>query len=552
MPAADPSPTEAGAPAFPTLTPAQLAQIAAYGRTREVAAGDVLFTPADPDYPFVALIDAHVAIVHQGDDGESTIARHGPGRFLGDLGLMTGARALLTAKVTSSGRVISVDAADFRTLLDAETDLARTIVDAFLARRTLLQQGAGARIIRIIGSRFMPAALRLRQYATRMRLPHHWEDLDDAPDVDRLLAQVGVTANDLPVVVTAHGVLRNPTPGLLASTLGLSYASAPGRVIDVAVIGAGPAGLAAAIYAASEGLSAMLVEGHAPGGQAGTSSLIENYLGFPSGISGQELTDRATAQAQKFGVALHVPCEVVSLAPGSEHHTLTLQGGEEVAARVVVIATGARYRRLPLARWEEFEGAGIYYAATDLESRVCRGRGVVVLGGGNSAGQAALFMAEHAERVDVVIRRADLSATMSRYLIARIEAHPRIHVRAHSEITGLAGEGVLSHVELTRRGGEAELVPCDGLFCFIGAEAATAFLPDEIARDAAGFILTDRDVTSREATSAAEEVLPFETSVAGIFAVGDVRRGSMKRVASAVGEGSAAISSAHRYLASRG
>lgn len=541
--------------AFPTLNPPQLERLAAYGTVCQVAAGDVLFTPKDAGYDFYALMDATVDIVHRGAGEDRLIATHGPGRFLGDLGLMTGAKPLLTAEVVGPGSLVQVPPDAFRELLNGEAELSRIIVDAFLARRAILQQGEGAQILRIIGSRFMPAALRLRQFATRMRLPHVWEDLEDHPDVDAVLAAIGVGSADMPVVVTSTGVLRNPTPGILAETLGLSYRSVPGRVYDVAVVGAGPAGLAAGIYAASEGLSSVVLDTVGPGGQAGSSSLIENYLGFPRGISGRELTDRATAQAQKFGVSITSPCEASSLEVGGEVNVIRLRGGAEVPARVVVVATGARYRRLPLDRWEHFEGAGIYYAATDLETRSCAGQPVVVIGGGNSAGQAALFLAEQASSVDIVVRRDGLEETMSRYLIARIEVHPRIRVRSRTSVTAVDGDESLSHIELTAVDETTSREACAGLFCFIGADAATSWLPPEVQLDRTGFVLTDRDVVAADGGdvhSAGREVLPYESSVPGVFAVGDVRHGSTKRVAAAVGEGSASIRSAHQYLAKRG
>jgi thioredoxin reductase (NADPH) len=535
--------------AYPTLTSEQLLQIASYGRKRVVDAGEVLFTPADDHYDFYALLDASVDILQRGEGEEQVVAHHGPGRFLGDLGLMTGAKPLLTGVVRGGGRLIQVTHADFRQLLEGEVELGRMIVDALLARRARLQQGPGARLLRILGSRFMPEALALRQFATRMRLPHVWEDLEDHPDVDAMLHAIGVGSDDLPVAVTPTAVLRRPTPGELAENLGLSYRSTPGRVYDVAVVGAGPAGLAAAVYAASEGLTAVVLDAAGPGGQAGTSSMIENYLGFPAGISGRELTERASAQAQKFGVAITSPCEATGVAFGPLHHTILLKGGDTVPARVVIVASGARYRRLPLPDWATFEGAGIYYAATDLEARQCQRQPVTVLGGGNSAGQAALHLAEYAERVSIVVRRAGLSETMSRYLIARIEAHPRIEVRSDTVISAVHGDTILSAIALTR----AEVTSreaCGGLFCFIGADAATDWLPAEVALDHAGFVLTGRDLAPTPgAEGGRREPLPFESSVPGIFAVGDVRHGSTKRVATAVGEGSAVISAAHRYLA---
>ena len=435
--------------AFPTLTDDQLARIATYGSELRVEDGDLWFTPSDPDDDFFVRIDASVRIVHRGAGEEQVVAVHGPGRFLGDLGLMTGAKPILTGEVERGGRLVRMSHAAFRRLLDGEADLSRIIVDAFIAWRTRLQQGEGARLLRILGSRFMPEALRLRQFATRMHLPHVWEDLEDQPDVDAMLSAIGVGADDLPVAVTPTAVMRRPTPGELAETLGLSYRPEPGRVYDVAVIGAGPAGLAAAVDAASEGLTVVVLDAVGPGGQAGTSSLIENYLGFPSGISGRELTERATAQAQKSGVRITSPCEAAGLEIGSEVHVVRLGGGDAVPARVVVVATGARYRRLPLAGWESLEGAGIYYAASELETRVCADRSVVVLGGGNSAGQAALFLAEHAKRIAIVVRRDGLAETMSRYLVARIESHPRIEVLTRTRVTAVHGSDTLNALDLT-------------------------------------------------------------------------------------------------------
>jgi len=349
-----------------------------------------------------------------------------------------------------------------------------------------------------------------------MRLPHVWEDLEDQPDVEAMLAAIGVGTDDLPVAVTPTGVLRRPTPGELAETLGLSYQPVPGRVYDVVVVGAGPAGLAAAVYAASEGLTAVVLDAVGPGGQAGTSSMIENYLGFPTGISGRELTERATAQAQKFGVHITSPCEAAGLEIGSEVHVVRLGGGE-------------------------------------LETRVCADRPVVVLGGGDSAAQAALFLAEHARRVAIVVRRDGLAETMSRYLVARIESHPRIEVLTRTRVTAVHGGDTLNAVDLTCDGG-TKTAECAGPFCFIGADAATAWLPPEVQLDRSGFVLTDRDLVGREPLGpdgGGRDLLPYGSSVPGIFAVGDVRHGSTKRVATAVGEGSAVISAAHRYLAGR-
>lgn len=534
--------------AFPTLTSDDVARIQAYGTRRAIAVGERLFAPGDRDYDFFVIVDGEVAVVQPDGAEEILLATHGAGRFLGELNMLTGSQLMVAARVDEAGHVIQVPSDQLRRLLDREADLGRVIVDAFLARRAILQRGVGARSLQILGSRYSPEALRLRQFVTRMRLPHTWEDLEEHAEVDRVLAGLGVAASETPVVVTPTGVLRRPAPGDLAALLGLTYTPAPGDLFDVAVVGAGPAGLAAAVYAASEGLRTLVLDAAGPGGQAGTSSLIENYLGFPSGLSGRELTERAAAQAQKFGARITSPCEVASLAAGAESHTVTINGGDQVAARTVVVATGARYRRLPVPDWERFEGSGIYYAATELEARGCAGRRVAVIGGGNSAGQAALFLAGHASSVQLLVRRDGLAESMSRYLVDRIEGHPRITLRPRSQVVAVHGDEVLRRIEVSDGTGARVGADCDALFCFIGAEAATGWLPPEVQLDPSGFVLTDRDLPA-DTASAGREPLPYESSVPGVFAAGDVRCGSTKRVASAVGEGAAAIGSAHRYLA---
>jgi thioredoxin reductase (NADPH) len=379
-------------------------------------------------------------------------------------------------------------------------------------------------------------------------------DLEDAQDVDVMLAAVGMRPSDTPVVITPTRVIRHATPGELAQHLGLTYHAVPGHTFDMVIVGAGPAGLGAAVYAASEGLDAVILDAVATGGQAGSSSRIENYLGFPGGISGEELTSRAAVQAQRFGARINSPCAVANLRAAEGYHAVELEDGSIVPGRSVLIATGARYRKLPLPRWESFEGAGIYYAATDLEARIFAGQPVVVLGGGNSAGQGALFLAAHAEHVTIVVRSDELEANMSRYLIDRVLADPRISLRTGTVITGIEGADHLKRVVLETAKGEHATLECRGLFCFIGAEPATAWLlDDDIAQDPSGFVLTDRDLP-RDGTSVwatlGREPLPLETSMPGVIAAGDVRHGSVKRVAAAVGEGATAVRSAQLYLAS--
>jgi thioredoxin reductase (NADPH) len=412
---------------------------------------------------------------------------------------------------------------------------------------------SGARAsIRVVGSRFSPESLRVREFLARNRIPHEWLDPDRDAAVERLLREFAITPGELPVVIVSGSVLRHPTPGVLAQYLGLTIDSLPERCFDLVVVGAGPAGLAAAVYGASEGLRTLVVEMVAVGGQAAGSSRIENYLGFPTGISGGDLTERAVVQAEKFGAHLTSPCTAASLCEKAGHLVVRLSDGTEVAGRAVIVASGAHYRRLDAARLADFEGKGVYYAATEMEARLCAGSPVVVAGGGNSAGQAALFLAASGSHVTVVIRGHDLGASMSRYLVDRIEAEARIDVRINSKITGLDGDRTLTSVRVTTGGLEAVL-PCLALFSFIGADPATGWLSGCAALDEGGFVLTDRSLGEEHLAGRWEALgrrpLPFETSYPGLFAAGDVRAGSTKRVAAAVGEGSAAVRSVHEYLA---
>jgi thioredoxin reductase (NADPH) len=419
-----------------------------------------------------------------------------------------------------------------------------------MARREILRSGAGAQAIRIIGSRYSPEAMGLRSFAEHSRLAHTWIDIEDAGDVEQLLDSMGITRQDTPVVITPTGMLRDATVGELAEELGLTFKPVPGYTFDLIVVGSGPAGLAAAVYGASEGLSTVCLDAVSVGGQAGASSRIENYAGFPNGISGGDLTARTAAQALRLGARLNAPCEVVGLRPEVGFQVIVLNDGSEIATRAVIVASGARYRRLAATGLDRFEGAGVYYAATDLEARVCAGAPVLVVGGGNSAGQAAIYLAEHDSHVTVAIRRDSLVETMSQYLIARIEAHPQIDLLSGVEVDELAGRDHLERVALTRAAtGEHLEITSSGLFCFIGALPATEWLDGGVLLDEDGFVLTDRDVRGRD--DMVSEPLPYETSTPGVFAVGDVRSGSMKRVAAAVGEGSSAVRSVHERLATQ-
>ena len=539
--------------AAPTLGAEPLRELASLGEERAVEVGDVLYRAGDESYDFLVVLEGTVDIIRPDAEGDALITTHGAGRFLGELNMLTGQRLYLTARVSEAGRVLAVPAHEFRRVMASKPELADTIFSAFVARRELLRLGEGARSLRIIGSRYSSGAMALRAFAARSRLPHEWIDIEDADDVDVLLAGMGFRPRDTPIVITTTGVLRHPSPGELAEHLGLTFRQAPGYMFDLVVVGSGPAGLAAAVYGASEGLDTISLDAVSTGGQAGASSRIENYVGFPNGISGEELASRAAIQAQRLGARLNAPCQVAGLRVEDGFEVIVLADGSEVPARTVIVASGARYRRLAVDDLDRFEGAGVYYAATDLEARICAGQPVIVVGGANSAGQAAIYLAQQRSEVSIVIRGDDLTHSMSHYLIERIEADPRIELLTTTEVRALSGSDHLEQVTLEQtRSGERRTVDCSGLFCFIGADPATAWLGGALELDAKGFVLTDRALPAAIADGplfGPRAPLPFETSVPGVFAVGDVRSGSLKRVAAAVGEGSSAVRSVHDHLA---
>ena len=537
--------------AFPTLDEPDLAYLETLGTRRSVAVGEYLYRQGDAAYDFYVIRSGVVEITVSADGEDRVLTRHGAGRFLGELNMLNGMRVLVSARVVEPGEVIAIPAASLRHVLATRPGLGDTILAAFIARRSVLMTGASA-AVRVIGSRFSPESLRLREYLARSRIPHEWLEAERNPAVERLLRDSDVQPADLPVVIAAGTVLRHPTPGELAAYLGLTVDSIPERCVGLVVVGGGPAGLAASVYGASEGLSTLGVEMIAAGGQAGTSSRIENYLGFPTGISGGDLTQRAVVQAEKFGAHLTSPCAATALREAGGHLVVRLADGTEIAGRAVIVATGARYRRLDVRRLEVFEGNGVYYAATEMEARMCVSSPVVVAGGGNSAGQAGLFLAQSGSDVTFVIRADDLGASMSRYLVDRIEADDRIRVRTGARITGVDGDQTLRSVTISGAEGE-ETLRCAALFSFIGADPSSGWLSGCAALDEHGFILTDRALGAEDLDGRWEALgrlpFPFETSHPGLFAVGDVRAGSTKRVAAAVGEGSASVRSVHDYLA---
>jgi thioredoxin reductase (NADPH) len=537
----------------PLLSAEQLARIGRYGEPQHVEAGEVLYGPGDKSYDLIVLDDASVEIVQPAtqDEPEESIVTHESGAFLGELNMLTGQAVYLIARVTRGGRVHRIKPDGFRRVMAEDPELADVLLETFRARRRLLRDSSAARSLELVGSSMDARSLALRTYAARRALPHLWFDADSVAG-EAFMKTMELTSGDLPAAVTSQGTLRRATPGSLAVELGLTYQRpSSGRVVDVVIVGAGPAGLAAAVYAASEGLSTTLLDGVAGGGQAATTTRIENYLGFPSGVSGSELTELAEAQAMKFGARVSSPCEVVALETGHELRAV-LADQTGIGAHSVIIATGARYRSLPLERWDEFVGAGIFYAATEIEARACGGQPVTVVGGGNGAGQAALFLAAGGCTVTIAIRRPEITSNMSRYLVDRLLASPNVTIRPATEVTRLDGDTSLESLVFRGATGAVDHQACHALFCFIGAEPATDWLNGAIALDEKGFVCTDTSLEPRDLGETWQTLgrapLPFETSVPGVFAVGDVRHGSMKRVAAAVGEGASVVRSVHAVV----
>lgn len=526
-------------------------QLLPFGVVRVTEDGESLYEAGAVDPSFFVILEGDAVIVRTSGENEVVVATHGPGWFLGELNLFTGQRSLFAARMAGPGRVLVIEPSQFRRVMASLPTVADTIFRTLAARRDFLRLGEAAAAVRIVGSRYSAASMALRAFAAQSHLIHQWIDLEDLDDPAVALAGLGLRPVDTPVVITPTEVLRGPSPGELAAALGLTLRPVSGFVYDLVVVGTGPAGLAASVYGASEGLTTVSLDAIATGGQAAASSRIENYVGFPNGISGEDLVTATAIQAQRLGARLNSPCNVVGLRDERRFFVLALEDGSELPARSVIIATGARYRRLAVDELERFEGAGVYYAATDLETRVCAGQPVVVIGGGNSAGQAAIYLAQQGSRVSLVIRRDSLEATMSDYLIRRIEADPNIELLGSTEVRSLEGASHLEQITLENtRTAATTTAPCAGLFCFIGAEPASAWLDECLALDASGFVLTDRDIPEHRRTAfGLREPLPFETSWPGVFAAGDVRHGSLKRVAAAVGEGSSAVRSVHDYLA---
>jgi len=538
---------------FPVLAPALIDRIRPLSKVRDVSAGEVLFEPNDTNIPFFVLLSGFMEIVQPDLSGERRIATHAPGEFTGEMSMISGQRCLVTGRITEDGQVLEIDPTTFRNLIAKDAELSEIFMRAFILRRIELVRTESGLIV-IMGSRHSGSTLVLREFLSRNGIPHRFIDLDTDKTSQELLDRFNVKMSEIPVVICrAQTILRNPTTTKLAECLGLNLNIDTSQVRDVIIIGGGPSGLAAAVYAASEGLDAVVVEASLPGGQAGSSSKIENYLGFPTGISGQELTNRAVIQAEKFGAKLMLAHNVVGLDCDRRPYRVKLDNGVSLATRSIVIASGAQYNKPKIENLKNFEGQGIYYGATFMEAQLCGDEEIVIVGGGNSAGQAAVFLTQSAKKVYMLVRSGQLSDTMSRYLIQRIEENPSIELHYKTEVVGLEGS---SHLERMtwRRNETGALEPRDirHLFVMAGASPRTEWLQGCLALDNKGFILTGRDLETDGALNGwplGRSPYMLETSLPGVFAVGDVRAGNVKRVASAVGEGSISIHLVHRSLA---
>ena len=538
---------------FPVLTPVHVKRLADHGRHRRVARDEVLLEVGDNVVPFFVVVSGELEALRPAGGDDTAIATVGPGQFSGEVNMITGRRALVRIRVSKSGEVIELDRQAVVRLVQTDAELSEILLRAFILRRVeLIARDAGDVVV--IGSMHNAATLRVRAFLTRNGHPFHYVDLDRDADAQELLDQFHLHAGEVPVLICrGDAVLRNPTNAQIADCLGFNEAIDQGHVSDLVIVGAGPAGLAAAVYGASEGLDVFVLESTAPGGQAGSSSRIENYLGFPTGISGLDLTGRAYTQAQKFGAHIMVAKVATGLSRDGQGYTVAVEGGASLRARTVIIATGAEYRKPALENLTKFEGAGVYYTATPMESQFCIGEEVIIVGGGNSAGQAAVFLTQTAARVHVFVRGDGLADTMSRYLIRRLEESDKAVVRTHAEIVALEGDGHLERVRWRdNRTEKLETIPVRHVFMMTGAVPNTGWLDRSVVLDDKGFIKTGPDL-SRDDLAAAGWPLTrppdlLETSFPGVFAVGDVRAGNIKRVASAVGEGSIAVAFVHQVL----
>jgi len=537
--------------AFPKLTEEQIRQLARYAgaSTKTFHAGEALFHAGDRDPKFFVIKSGELEIIDVTGDQPKTIRVQGPGDFTGDVGHLTGSPKVVSAIARSDCEVYEMSEAELRKVLNQDPELSDLILQAFIARRQLMRESPEFTGLRVIGSRYSRDTFRIRDFLAKNRVLFTWLDLEGDPAVKQVLQQFGVTEADTPIVACAHClVLRNPSNRELAEKIGIRR-PLEHTVYDLAIVGSGPAGLAAAVYGASEGLNTIVLEHTAPGGQAGSSMRIENYLGFPTGITGSELADRAVLQADKFGANISVPTPVTKVSFDKTYSVLELVDGENVVAKCLLIATGAEYRRLEVEDCSRFEGAGVYYAATPNEAQMCRGSDVVLVGGGNSAGQAAVYLSQNVRKVFLLIRGDDLCKSMSSYLAHRIVNTPNIEILRCTEVLRMNGDRHLSSVEiLNKTTGEKRTLATNALFSFIGATPRTDWLPSEIERDEKHFVRTGIELEESRHWTLKRQPFLLETSRPGVFAAGDVRSGSVKRVASAVGEGSMAVQFVHEYL----
>jgi thioredoxin reductase (NADPH) len=538
---------------FPRLTPAQMGRIRAVGERRSIRAGEVLFELGEQNTRFFVVIEGAVEVVRPVDGREEQVIVHGPGEFTGEINMLSARRALVRGRALGDGSIVVVDREHLRALVQRDAELSEILMRAFILRRVALI-GQGQSGLVLIGSRHSARTLHIREFLSRNAQPFTYQEVESDPGVQALLDRFQVGVADVPVVVCESGlVLRNPSIEALAAGLGLSPAFDAAATRDVVIVGAGPAGLAAAVYAASEGLDVLVLESIAPGGQAGSSSRIENYLGFPTGISGQELAGRALMQSEKFGADVAIARAAVGLDCGSKPYTVHLATGEVVHARTVVIASGARYRKPALPELPRFEGAGVMYSATHVEAQLCKGEEIAIVGGGNSAGQAAVFLSQSSVGVNVLVRGPGLAESMSRYLIQRIEDSANVVLRARTQVEAMEGADRLERIRWRHLdSGESQTRPIRHLFLMTGADPNTAWLEGCVALDDKSFVKTGADLHADDLEAAgwplARRPDLLETSRPGVFAVGDVRSGSVKRVASAVGEGSVCVQLIHRAL----
>jgi thioredoxin reductase (NADPH) len=538
---------------FPTLTPAQIARVAAHGRERSIERGEVLVEAGDVNTRWFVVTAGRLELLRPSIAGEELVTVCRPGQFTGEVNLLSGRRGFVRARAAEPGAVIEMNRDELLGLVQTDGELSEILMRAFLLRRVeMVARGLGDAVL--VGSNHCKGTLRIKEFLTRNGHPYSFIDLDREADVQELLDRLHVSVADVPVLICrGKVVLRNPTNQEIADCLGFNESIDQAHMRDLVIVGAGPSGLAAAVSAASEGLDVLVVESIAPGGQAGSSSKIENYLGFPTGISGQNLATRAYAQAQKFGAQIMIAKGARQLSCARQPYAIEIDDGPRVPARTVIIATGAEYRRLPLDNLAQFEGAGVYYGATFMESQLCRDEEVVVVGGGNSAGQAAMFLSQTARRVHMLVRSDGLSDTMSRYLIRRIEQSPAIELRTRTEVVGLEGQAHLERIRWRDNvSGKVETREIRHLFSMTGAVPNTHWLEGCIALDSSGFIKTGGNLSHEDLEAAhwplARAPLLLETCLPGVFAVGDVRCGNIKRVAPAVGEGSVAVALVHQVL----